>query len=75
MTDLLFVAVVCFLKKKKYVNKAASSVRGALKEPAKRKAMAQEAFSYKVSSWEQGVQSPKVKMGTGPPPKVEKKSM
>jgi hypothetical protein len=37
--------------------------------------MAQEAFSYKVSTWEKGVQSPKVTMGTGPPPKVEKKSM
>jgi Mitochondrial ATP synthase epsilon chain len=42
-----------------YVNKAASTVRGALKEPAKRQAMAQEVFSYKVSPWEGGSQGPK----------------
>jgi F-type H+-transporting ATPase subunit epsilon len=43
-----------------YVNKAATSMRGALKEPAQRKAMEQEAFAYKVSTWQDGKQSPKV---------------
>lgn len=34
-------------------------MRGALKEPAKKKAIANEAYSYKVSKWENGVQGPK----------------
>ena len=42
-----------------YVNKAASTVRGALKEPAKQQAMAQEVFSYKASPWEGGNQGAK----------------
>jgi hypothetical protein len=42
-----------------YVNKAASTMRSALKEPAKRQAMTQEVFSYKKSSWEGGNQGPK----------------
>jgi hypothetical protein len=46
-----------------YVNKAASTVRGALKEPAKRKAMAQEAYAFKTALWEGGTQGPKVQMG------------
>ena len=49
-----------------YVNRATSCVRGALKEPAKRKAMAQEQFSFKASVWEAGtgVQGPKVEINT-----------
>ncbi|CAB9526239.1 Mitochondrial ATP synthase epsilon chain [Seminavis robusta] len=42
-----------------YVNKAASTMRGALKEPAKTKAMAQEAFQYNTSVWSGGVQGAK----------------
>ena len=44
-----------------YVNKAASTIRGALKEPAKRQAMANESLSYNSSAWtagEQGAKSP-----------------
>ena len=42
------------------MNKAASTIRGALKEPAKRKAMAQDSVSYNASVWEAGHQGPKV---------------
>jgi len=43
------------------VNRAAVSVRGALKEgPAKEKAAAQELFSFRKASWENGVQGEKV---------------
>ena len=42
-----------------YVNKAATCMRGALKEPAKTKAMAQEAFQYNAASWEGGVMGAK----------------
>eukprot|EP00581_Thalassiosira_minuscula_P006677 CAMPEP_0183702744 /NCGR_PEP_ID=MMETSP0737-20130205/756_1 /TAXON_ID=385413 /ORGANISM="Thalassiosira miniscula, Strain CCMP1093" /LENGTH=70 /DNA_ID=CAMNT_0025929411 /DNA_START=89 /DNA_END=301 /DNA_ORIENTATION=- len=42
-----------------YVTKASSTVRAALKEPAKSKAMAQEAFSYNRSHWTDGVQGSK----------------
>ena len=45
-----------------YVSRAATSVRGALKEPAKRKAMAQENFSYNASAWEAGVQGKKTQI-------------
>ena len=34
-------------------------MRAGLKEPAKTKAMAQEAFSYNASVWEAGVQGEK----------------
>lgn len=42
-----------------YVNRSAAAVRGALKEPAKRKAMENGAFSYKYSVYEAGKQGPK----------------
>ncbi|KAI2495477.1 hypothetical protein MHU86_6676 [Fragilaria crotonensis] len=42
-----------------YVSKSASTIRAALKEPAKRKAAAQETFTYKTATWENGVQGPK----------------
>jgi hypothetical protein len=38
-----------------YVNRAAVSVRSALKEPMKSKLMAQSEFSYKATAWESGV--------------------
>ena len=38
-------------------------MRGALKEPAKVKALAQEAFSYNSASWSAGEQGPKTAMG------------
>ena len=37
-----------------YVNKAATTMRGALKEPAKVKAMAQEKFTYNSAAWTAG---------------------
>eukprot|EP00523_Entomoneis_sp_CCMP467_P010452 CAMPEP_0168727206 /NCGR_PEP_ID=MMETSP0724-20121128/5060_1 /TAXON_ID=265536 /ORGANISM="Amphiprora sp., Strain CCMP467" /LENGTH=66 /DNA_ID=CAMNT_0008774035 /DNA_START=47 /DNA_END=250 /DNA_ORIENTATION=- len=46
-----------------YVNKAATSIRGALKEPAKRKAVAQDKYFYKTSTWEAGTQGPKSDVG------------
>jgi len=42
-----------------YVTKASSTVRAALKEPAKSKAMAQESFSYNRSVWSGGNQGAK----------------
>lgn len=42
-----------------YVNKAASTIRGALKEPAKSRLLAQDQFSFKKANWEGGVQGPK----------------
>lgn len=42
-----------------YVNKATSALRGALKEPIQQKAMAQESFFYKSSSWQAGEQGVK----------------
>ncbi|KAL7530770.1 hypothetical protein ACHAWF_003510, partial [Thalassiosira exigua] len=42
-----------------YVTKASSTVRAALKEPAKSKAMAQEAFAYNRSHWTGGTQGEK----------------
>ncbi|MCP4746881.1 MAG: hypothetical protein GY874_12200, partial [Desulfobacteraceae bacterium] len=41
---------------KQYVTKASSTVRAALKEPAKSKALAQETFSYNKSVWSNGEQ-------------------
>jgi len=37
-----------------YVNTAATAMRGALKEPVKMKAMAQESFSYNSAAWSAG---------------------
>lgn len=48
-----------FLDILQYVSKSASTIRAALKEPAKRKAAAQETFTYKTATWENGVQGPK----------------
>ena len=45
-----------FLLLMQYVNRAAGSVRTALKEPAKSKLAAQGEFSYKVSKWTGGEQ-------------------
>eukprot|EP00560_Eucampia_antarctica_P008849 CAMPEP_0197823728 /NCGR_PEP_ID=MMETSP1437-20131217/1049_1 /TAXON_ID=49252 ORGANISM="Eucampia antarctica, Strain CCMP1452" /NCGR_SAMPLE_ID=MMETSP1437 /ASSEMBLY_ACC=CAM_ASM_001096 /LENGTH=70 /DNA_ID=CAMNT_0043423037 /DNA_START=88 /DNA_END=300 /DNA_ORIENTATION=- len=42
-----------------YVTKASSTVRAALKEPAKSKAMAQETFSYNKAAWDSGKQGEK----------------
>uniref|UniRef100_A0A7S3L8J2 Uncharacterized protein n=1 Tax=Amphora coffeiformis TaxID=265554 RepID=A0A7S3L8J2_9STRA len=45
-----------------YVNKAASTIRGALKEPAKSRLAVQDTFSFKKSSWSGGVQGPKTEV-------------
>lgn len=42
-----------------YTNRAAVSVRGALKEPAKSKLAAQGEFSYRLSLWQNGIQGAK----------------
>ncbi|KAL3780450.1 hypothetical protein ACHAW5_004576 [Stephanodiscus triporus] len=42
-----------------YVTKASSTVRAALKEPAKSKAMIQETYLFNKSTWTNGVQGPK----------------
>jgi Mitochondrial ATP synthase epsilon chain len=49
----------CLFSFSQYVTRASSAVRGALKEPAKLKVKTQEAFSYNVSTWSNGVQSSK----------------
>lgn len=54
---------LCFIKQQQYVNKSASAIRMALKEPAQRKAMAQENFFYNQSKWTGGVQGEKVGKG------------
>lgn len=46
-------------EKLQYVNRAAVSVRGALKEPAKSKLLGQSDFSYNVAAWSTGAQGPK----------------
>ena len=43
-----------------FVTRASSTVRAALKEPAKSKAMAQESFAYNASKWSGGAQGDKV---------------
>jgi hypothetical protein len=47
-----------------YVNRAAASVRTALKEPAKSKLASQGEFSYKVAAWDSGVQGTKTEITT-----------
>ena len=42
-----------------YVNRAAGSVRSALKEPMKSKLMAQSEFKYNASVWESGLEGAK----------------
>eukprot|EP00522_Entomoneis_paludosa_P016565 CAMPEP_0172452182 /NCGR_PEP_ID=MMETSP1065-20121228/9926_1 /TAXON_ID=265537 /ORGANISM="Amphiprora paludosa, Strain CCMP125" /LENGTH=66 /DNA_ID=CAMNT_0013204207 /DNA_START=81 /DNA_END=281 /DNA_ORIENTATION=- len=46
-----------------YVNRAASSVRTVLKEPAKRKALLQNNYYYKSAVWENGKQGAKTEVG------------
>eukprot|EP00584_Thalassiosira_punctigera_P016487 CAMPEP_0172549882 /NCGR_PEP_ID=MMETSP1067-20121228/22576_1 /TAXON_ID=265564 ORGANISM="Thalassiosira punctigera, Strain Tpunct2005C2" /NCGR_SAMPLE_ID=MMETSP1067 /ASSEMBLY_ACC=CAM_ASM_000444 /LENGTH=67 /DNA_ID=CAMNT_0013337323 /DNA_START=84 /DNA_END=287 /DNA_ORIENTATION=+ len=46
-----------------YVNKASSTLRMALREPAKSKAVAQETFAYNRSQWTEGAQGPKTMVG------------
>eukprot|EP00548_Thalassiothrix_antarctica_P004381 CAMPEP_0194130316 /NCGR_PEP_ID=MMETSP0152-20130528/1381_1 /TAXON_ID=1049557 /ORGANISM="Thalassiothrix antarctica, Strain L6-D1" /LENGTH=69 /DNA_ID=CAMNT_0038824791 /DNA_START=45 /DNA_END=254 /DNA_ORIENTATION=- len=46
-----------------YLNKSASTVRMALKEPAKRKALTYEKFGYQKAVWKDGVQGEKVVVG------------
>eukprot|EP00592_Proboscia_alata_P002088 CAMPEP_0194376114 /NCGR_PEP_ID=MMETSP0174-20130528/24607_1 /TAXON_ID=216777 /ORGANISM="Proboscia alata, Strain PI-D3" /LENGTH=64 /DNA_ID=CAMNT_0039156675 /DNA_START=71 /DNA_END=265 /DNA_ORIENTATION=- len=43
-----------------YVSRASSTVRAALKEPAKSKAAKNEVFSFNSSIWEAGKIGPKV---------------
>ncbi|GAX22503.1 hypothetical protein FisN_14Hh125 [Fistulifera solaris] len=43
-----------------YINKAAGTMRSVLKEPAKTRAMAQEAYGYNAAVWEAGKQGPKL---------------
>jgi hypothetical protein len=43
-----------------YVSKATNTVRCALKEPAKSKALQNEVFSFKESVWTAGVQGEKI---------------
>ncbi|OEU08345.1 hypothetical protein FRACYDRAFT_271807 [Fragilariopsis cylindrus CCMP1102] len=45
-----------------YVNRAAGSVRSALKEPMKSKLSAQGEFSYKASAWVDGTQMSKTEI-------------
>ena len=54
--------ILLLLNRFQYVTRAATSVRGALKEPAKRKAMAQESFTYNASAWEAGKQGRKTQI-------------
>lgn len=54
--------------KNKYVNRASTAMRGALKEPAKKKALAQETYTYKVATWEKGVQSSKTLVSSSSAP-------
>ena len=46
--------------RQQFVTRASSTVRAALKEPAKSKAMAQESFTYNSSKWAAGEQGDKV---------------
>lgn len=45
---------------RQYINKAAGTMRSVLKEPAKTRAMAQDAYAYNAAVWEAGKQGPKV---------------
>ncbi|KAL3938220.1 MAG: hypothetical protein SGBAC_006827 [Bacillariaceae sp.] len=47
-----------------YVNRAAGSVRSAVKEPMKSKLAAQGQFSYRASSWTAGAQGVKTEVTT-----------
>jgi hypothetical protein len=42
------------------VSKATNTLRGALKEPAKRKSLQNEVFAFKESVWTAGVQGEKI---------------
>eukprot|EP00978_Attheya_sp_CCMP212_P008073 scaffold18803_cov53-Attheya_sp.AAC.3 len=54
----LILPLNCY-RKRRYVTKATSTVRMALKEPAKSKAMQQEIFEYNAASWVAGKQGTK----------------
>jgi Mitochondrial ATP synthase epsilon chain len=58
---LIGTALVCLLAclLEQYVSRASTAVRGALKEPAKHKAAAQETFFYKAAAWKGGIQGEK----------------
>ena len=45
-----------------YVTRASSTLRAALKEPARSKAMAQEKFGYNASKWSDGMIGEKAKI-------------
>lgn len=45
-----------------YVSKASSTLRAALREPARSKAAAQESFAYNRATYAKGVPSQKVKV-------------
>eukprot|EP00429_Kryptoperidinium_foliaceum_P024427 CAMPEP_0176128946 /NCGR_PEP_ID=MMETSP0120_2-20121206/65178_1 /TAXON_ID=160619 /ORGANISM="Kryptoperidinium foliaceum, Strain CCMP 1326" /LENGTH=70 /DNA_ID=CAMNT_0017464089 /DNA_START=62 /DNA_END=270 /DNA_ORIENTATION=+ len=47
-----------------YVNRAATSVRSALKEPMKSKLTSGSSFSYNAATWEGGVQGVKTEITT-----------
>jgi Mitochondrial ATP synthase epsilon chain len=53
-------------QQQQYVNRSATAVRGALKEPAKRKAMENGAYSYKYSVYEASQQGPKTLVASPP---------
>jgi Mitochondrial ATP synthase epsilon chain len=42
-----------------YVSRAATAVRGAVKEPLKSKLDQQQIFTYKAAKWEGGLTAPK----------------
>jgi hypothetical protein len=47
-----------------YVNRAAITIRGALKEPALHKAQAQSAFSYNAATWQNAKMGTKTRITT-----------
>jgi len=48
-----------------FLSKSTSTIRMALKEPAKRKAMDQELFSFNTANWADGKMLAKFEKGTG----------
>ena len=60
LPTIVFMFLTCSpLFDAQYANRAASAVRGALKEPAKSKLMAQDQFSYRTAHWTNGAMGPK----------------
>jgi Mitochondrial ATP synthase epsilon chain len=62
--DFCYPIMLCI----QYVGKAASTIRAAMKEPAKAKASAQEVYAFKLAKWDSGIQGPKVEVGRAVPP-------